>query len=104
MPLIRIFAVHVDAQLWKDKPTSAKLPLDKADRCNEDVLNLILWRATMGAKPYPKWAVKVVDDDRRSTCLLRNGSDGFRVHLGAGKVALLEVLALAKQQFGDELA
>ena len=31
---------------------------------DEDVLNRILWRATMGGKPYPEWAVKpVVDDD-----------------------------------------
>jgi len=27
------------------------------------VLNKILWRATMGVKPYPDWAVKVTDDD-----------------------------------------
>ena len=47
----------------KDAVASAKLPLDKPDQCNEDVLNRILWRATMGAQPYPEWAVKVVDDD-----------------------------------------
>jgi DNA-binding beta-propeller fold protein YncE len=52
-----------DAQLRKDAVVSAKLPLDKPDQCDEDVLNRILWRATMGAKPYPEWAVKVVDDD-----------------------------------------
>ena len=52
-----------DAQLRKDAIVSAKLPLDKADQCPEDVLNRILWRATMGAKPYPEWAVKIVDDD-----------------------------------------
>jgi hypothetical protein len=52
-----------DAQLRKDAIASAKLPLDKPDQCNEDVLNRILWRATMGAKPYPEWAVKVVDAD-----------------------------------------
>jgi DNA-binding beta-propeller fold protein YncE len=51
------------AQLRKDAYVSARLPLDKPDQCNEDVLNRILWRATMGAKPYPEWAVKVVDDD-----------------------------------------
>ena len=52
-----------DAQLRKDAYVSARLPLDKADQCPEDVLNRILWRATMGAKPYPEWAVKFVDDD-----------------------------------------
>lgn len=51
-----------DAQLRKDALASAKLPLDKPDQCNEDVLNRILWRATMRT-PYPEWAVKVVDDD-----------------------------------------
>jgi hypothetical protein len=53
----------VDAQLRKDIVASAKLPLDKPDQCNEDVLNRILWRAMMGAKPYPEWAVKAMDDD-----------------------------------------
>ena len=52
-----------DSQLRKDAIVSAKLPLEKADQCPEDVLNRILWRATMGAKPYPEWAVKFVDDD-----------------------------------------
>jgi len=48
----------------KDALASARLPLDKPDQCNEDVLNRILWRATMGVKPYPEWAVKAaVDDD-----------------------------------------
>jgi YVTN family beta-propeller protein len=52
-----------DSQLRKDAIVSARLPLDKADQCNEDVLNRILWRATMGAQPYPEWAVKMVDED-----------------------------------------
>ena len=52
-----------DAQLRKDVLVSAKLPLNQPDQCDENVLNRILWRATMGAKPYPEWAVKVVDDD-----------------------------------------
>jgi YVTN family beta-propeller protein len=52
-----------DAQLRKDALASAKLPMAQPDQCNEDVLNRILWRATMGAQPYPAWAVKVVDDD-----------------------------------------
>ena len=52
-----------DSKLRKDALVSAKLPLDKPDQCPEDVLNRILWRATMGAKPYPEWAVKTVDKD-----------------------------------------
>jgi YVTN family beta-propeller protein len=54
----------VDAQLRKDALVSAKLPLEKADQCPEDVLNRILWRAMKGSQtPYPEWAVKVVDED-----------------------------------------
>ena len=52
-----------DAQLRHDAYLSASLPLEKADQCNEDVLNRILWRATMGAKPYPEWAVRAGDND-----------------------------------------
>jgi hypothetical protein len=52
-----------DAQQRRDALVSARLPLDRPDQCNEDVLNRILWRATMGDKPYPAWAVKVVDED-----------------------------------------
>jgi YVTN family beta-propeller protein len=52
-----------DAQRRQDALVSARLQLEKADQCPEDVLNRILWRATMGAKPYPEWAVKVVDED-----------------------------------------
>ena len=52
-----------DAQLRKDAFASARLPLGQPDQCSEDVLNRILWRAAMGAKPYPAWAVKVVDED-----------------------------------------
>jgi hypothetical protein len=52
-----------DAQQLKDALVSAKLPLDKPDQCNEDVLNRILWRATMGTKPYPEWAVKPADEE-----------------------------------------
>lgn len=51
------------AQWRKDAYVSAHLPLAKPDQCNEDTLNRILWRATMGAKPYPEWAVKIVGDD-----------------------------------------
>ena len=52
-----------DAQRRHDAFVSAQLPLDLPDQCNEDVLNRILWRATMGAKPFPAWAVKTVDED-----------------------------------------
>lgn len=51
------------AEARKDALVSARLPLDKPDQCNEDVLNRILWRAMMGSKPYPAWAVKVTDED-----------------------------------------
>ena len=53
-----------DAQLRKDAMVSARLPLDKADQCPEDVFNRILWRAVKGSQtPYPEWAVKTVDED-----------------------------------------
>ncbi|HEX9047517.1 MAG TPA: alkaline phosphatase family protein, partial [Verrucomicrobiae bacterium] len=52
-----------DSQRRHDAMASAKLPLKQPDQCSEDVLNRILWRATMGAKPYPEWAVKLVDED-----------------------------------------
>jgi YVTN family beta-propeller protein len=52
-----------DPQRRKDAMVSARLPLDLPDQCPEDVLNRILWRATMGAKPYPEWAVNITDDD-----------------------------------------
>jgi len=53
-----------DVQLRKDAMVSAKLPLAEPDKCPEDVLNRILWRAMKGTStPYPEWAVKVVDDD-----------------------------------------
>jgi YVTN family beta-propeller protein len=53
-----------DPQLRKDAMASAKLPLDKADQCPEDVFNRILWRAMKGPQtPYPEWAVKAVDED-----------------------------------------
>jgi hypothetical protein len=53
-----------DAQLRRDARVSAGLPLAKADQCPENLLNHILWRATMGAhSPYPDWAVKNADED-----------------------------------------
>jgi len=53
-----------DPLLRKDAYVSAGLPLRLPDKCPEDVLNQILWRAMKGSQvPYPAWAVKVVDDD-----------------------------------------
>ena len=51
-------------QLRKDAITSLKLPLDEADKCDEDTLNRILWRAAKGVSvAYPEWAVKRVADN-----------------------------------------
>ncbi len=53
-----------DAALRYDALVSARLPLREPDRCPEDVLNRILWRAMRGSKdPYPAWAVSATDDD-----------------------------------------
>ena len=53
-----------DPLLRKDAYASARLPLEKEDRCPSDLLNHILWRVMKGAHtPYPTWAVKVVGDD-----------------------------------------
>ena len=50
--------------LRKDAYASAKLRLDEADKCPEDALNKILWRAMKGPDaPYPVWAVKADADD-----------------------------------------
>jgi hypothetical protein len=47
-----------NATLRKDAIASARLPLEEVDRCPEDVLNRILWRAMKGTRePYPQWAV-----------------------------------------------
>jgi hypothetical protein len=52
-----------DRLLRRDAIRSAKLPLDAPDRCPEDLLNRILWRAMKGSDaPYPAWAVKAVAD------------------------------------------
>ena len=46
-PLLRKYAI-----------ASAKLPLEEADQCPEDLLNRILWAAQKGPDaPYPAWAV-----------------------------------------------
>ncbi len=53
-----------DAAVRQDAYASAKLPLEKPDQCQEDLLNRILWRAMKGSQtPYPEWAVKVADAD-----------------------------------------
>ena len=53
-----------DAVLRKDAYVSARLPLEKADQCPEDVLNRILWHAMKGPKaPYPAWATPGRDND-----------------------------------------
>ncbi|MDO8944233.1 MAG: alkaline phosphatase family protein, partial [Desulfobacterales bacterium] len=50
--------------LRRDALVSERLPFDEMDRCPEDVLNQILWRAMKGPDvPYPTWAVKSVEDD-----------------------------------------
>jgi hypothetical protein len=52
-----------DRRMRQDVVVSNRLPLNEPDRCPEDVLNRILWRAMKGADAaYPEWAVKKVDD------------------------------------------
>ena len=47
-----------------DVVASNRLPLDQPDRCPEDLLNRILWRAMKGPDaPYPEWAVKQQEDE-----------------------------------------
>jgi YVTN family beta-propeller protein len=49
--------------LRQDAIVSARLPLDEPDKCPEDVLNGILWRAMRGPdEPFPAWAVKAAED------------------------------------------
>jgi len=55
-----------DATLRNDAIASAGLPLEQVDRCPEDVLNRILWRAMKGpGEPYPRWAVTVDREDEQ---------------------------------------
>ncbi len=43
---------------------SARLPLDAPDQCEDGQLNEILWHAMKGPDvPFPRWAVKLGDDD-----------------------------------------
>jgi hypothetical protein len=53
-----------DRQLRLDAVVSSRLPLDAPDRCPEDLLNRILWRAMKGPQaPYPTWATEPLRDD-----------------------------------------
>jgi YVTN family beta-propeller protein len=56
-----------NATLRRDAIVSGRLDLEGVDRCPEDVLNRILWRAIKGpSEPYPLWAVTTNrDDDER---------------------------------------
>ena len=50
--------------LRRDAALSARLELDEPDKCPEDVLNQILWRAMKGPdEPFPVWAVKAAGDE-----------------------------------------
>ena len=56
-----------DPLLRRHAELSAKLPLDRIDQCDEDLLNRILWHAQKGSSaPYPKWAIlpKHLREDR----------------------------------------
>jgi hypothetical protein len=47
-----------DPLLRRHAELSARLPLDRIDQCDEDLLNRILWHARKGSTaPYPKWAL-----------------------------------------------
>jgi hypothetical protein len=53
-----------DAQLRKDALVSARMNFRVPDKCPEDSLNRILWRAMKGTRePYPAWAVARLEDD-----------------------------------------
>ncbi len=53
-----------DPLLRQQAYASARLPLDRADQCSEDLLNRILWHAMKGAQaPYPEWAARPQTDD-----------------------------------------
>jgi hypothetical protein len=53
-----------NALMRKNAIASARLPLDKADQCPEDVLNRIIWHAMKGPQArYPEWAVSAVEDN-----------------------------------------
>lgn len=51
-------------RLRQDALISARLPLKEPDKCPEELLNGILWRAMKGPNaPFPNWAVTSVGDD-----------------------------------------
>jgi DNA-binding beta-propeller fold protein YncE len=53
-----------DPLLRKYAEESSRLPLDKIDQCDEDLLNRIIWHAQMGSEViYPEWAVVRDEDD-----------------------------------------
>ena len=53
-----------DPLLRKNAHASARLPLEKADQCPEDLMNRILWHAMKGSTaPYPTWAVTLAEDE-----------------------------------------
>ncbi|HZI32408.1 MAG TPA: hypothetical protein VFF11_08700, partial [Candidatus Binatia bacterium] len=56
---------HVsDFSLRRDSIVSARLPLEQADQCPEDLLNRIIWRAMKGPRSgYPEWAITPHADD-----------------------------------------
>jgi DNA-binding beta-propeller fold protein YncE len=57
-------AVVVDTQLRRDALASARMNFREVDRCPEDELNRILWRAMKGTQiPYPEWAISPDADD-----------------------------------------
>jgi hypothetical protein len=49
----------IDPAQRKFAIASAKLPLEEADECPEDLFNRILWNAQRPNEPYPAWAVTV---------------------------------------------
>jgi len=47
-----------DPVLRRDALASERLPFEEPDKCPEDVLNQILWRARKGTRiAYPEWAI-----------------------------------------------
>jgi DNA-binding beta-propeller fold protein YncE len=53
-----------DRVLRRDAQVSSRLNFKQVDRAPEDILNRILWHATMGTKePFPSWAVTLVEKD-----------------------------------------
>ncbi len=48
----------LDPRAREDALVSESLPLDRVDRCPEDTLNRILWRAQRGDEPYPDRATR----------------------------------------------